>query len=48
MKKAVGDCEYLSTDHHNELTARYEEIGMMSHSMMERPESFVPGVRKAA
>jgi four helix bundle protein len=36
------DCGYLSTEHHKELVARYEEIGMMLHSMIEHPERFVP------
>ena len=36
------DCGYLSTEHHKELAARYEEIGMMLHSMIEHPERFAP------
>jgi four helix bundle protein len=42
------DCGYLSTEHHKELVARYEEIGMMLHSMMEHPERFAPSTRMAA
>jgi len=42
------DCEYLSADHDKELTARDEEVGMMLHSMMERPERFAPSSEKAA
>jgi four helix bundle protein len=36
------DCGYLSTEHHNDLVARYEEIGRMLHAMIENPERFVP------
>jgi four helix bundle protein len=36
------DCGYLSTEHHSELIARYEEVGRMLHAMIERPERFVP------
>jgi four helix bundle protein len=42
------DCEYLSTEQCRELTARYEEIGMMLHSMMDYPERFVPAMQKVA
>ena len=36
------DCGYLSTEHHKELVAQYEGIGMMLHSMIEHPERFAP------
>jgi four helix bundle protein len=36
------DCGYLSTEHHNDLVTRYEEIGRMLHAMIEHPERFVP------
>ena len=36
------DCGYLSVEHHNDLVARYEEIGKMLHAMIEHPERFVP------
>ena len=36
------DSGYLSTEHHDDLVARYEEIGRMLHAMIERPERFVP------
>jgi four helix bundle protein len=36
------DRSYLSTQHHKELVTRYEEIGMMLHSMIEHPERFAP------
>lgn len=42
------DCEYLSTDDHKEFVARYEEIGMMLHSMIEHPERFAPSLQHAA
>jgi four helix bundle protein len=42
------DCEYLSTEQCRELTARYEEIGMMLHSMMDYPERFLPAMQKVA
>ena len=35
------DCGYLSREHHNDLVARYEEIGRMLHAMIEHPERFV-------
>ena len=40
------DCGYLSTDHHNDLVARYEEIGRMLYAMIEHPERFVPSSKK--
>lgn len=36
------DCGYLSSEHRNDLVARYEEIGRMLHAMIEHPERFVP------
>ena len=36
------DCGYLSTEHHDDLVARYEEIGRMLHAMIDQPERFVP------
>jgi four helix bundle protein len=36
------DCGYLSTEHHNELIARYEEVGRMLHAMIDHPERFIP------
>jgi hypothetical protein len=36
------DCGYLSSEHRNDLVARYEEIGKMLHAMIEHPERFVP------
>jgi four helix bundle protein len=42
------DCGYLSTEHHQELVARYEEIGMMLNSMIEHPERFAPSSQIAA
>ena len=42
------DCEYLSAEQCRELTARYEEIGMMLHSMMDHPERFLPATQKVA
>jgi four helix bundle protein len=42
------DCEYLSAEQCRELTARYEEIGMMLHSMMGHPERFLPATQKVA
>ena len=36
------DCGYLSTEHHKELVARYEEVGRMLHAMIDHPERFVP------
>jgi len=42
------DCGYLSTERHKELVARYEEIGMMVHSMIEHPERFAPSSQIAA
>jgi four helix bundle protein len=36
------DCGYLSTDDHKELVGRYEQVGMMLHSMIEHPERFSP------
>lgn len=42
------DCGYLSTEHHNELMARYEEVGRMLSAMIEYPERFAPSSHKAA
>ena len=42
------DCGYLPAEQHSELAARYEEIGMMLHSMMDHPERFVPSSQQAA
>ena len=42
------DCGYLSADHHKELVARYGEIGMMLHSMIQHPERFAPASQRAA
>ena len=42
------DCGYLSEEHHKELVARYEEIGMMLHSMIEHPERFAPATQMVA
>ncbi len=42
------DCEYLSAEHHNELMARYKEVGRMLSAMMERPERFAPAPRMVA
>lgn len=42
------DCEYLSAADHREFVARYEEIGMMLHSMIEQPERFAPASQQAA
>jgi len=36
------DCGYMSTEHHTELIARYEEVGRMLHAMIDHPERFVP------
>jgi len=36
------DCGYLSTEHHDELIARYEEVGRMLQAMIVHPERFVP------
>ena len=42
------DCGYLSPQHHNELVARYEEIGRMLGAMIDRPERFEQSSRIAA
>ena len=42
------DCEYLSTEEHKNLVARYAEIGMMLQAMMEHPERFAPALQRAA
>jgi four helix bundle protein len=42
------DCGYLSAEHHKELVDRYEEIGMMLHSMIEHPERFAPSSQMVA
>ena len=34
------DCEYLSQEHHRELTAGYEEVGRMLNGMIRHPERF--------
>ena len=36
------DCGYLSPELHDDLVARYEEIGRMLHAMIEQPNRFVP------
>ena len=36
------DCEYLTTEKHDELLAKYEEVGRMLGTMMTMPEKFVP------
>jgi four helix bundle protein len=38
-------CEYLTSDQHNQLTSRYEEIGKMLGSMIAHPQRFVPTKR---
>ena len=40
------DCGYLSAEHHDDLVARYEEIGRMLYAMIEHPERFVPSSKK--
>jgi four helix bundle protein len=40
------DCGYLSSEIHNDLVARYEEIGRMLCAMIEHPERFAPSSRK--
>jgi len=42
------DCEYLSSEQHEERVARYAEIGMMLQSMMDHPERFAPSSQRAA
>jgi four helix bundle protein len=42
------DCGYLSTQHHDELVSRYEEIGRMLHAMIDYPERFEPSSQIAA
>jgi len=36
------DCEYLSSEKHDELLKKYEEVGRMLGTMMTMPEKFVP------
>jgi four helix bundle protein len=36
------DCEYLTTEKHDELLAKYEEVGRMLGVMMTMPEKFIP------
>ena len=36
------DCGYLTPETHQKLTAAYEEIGRMLHSVMSDPEKFAP------
>lgn len=36
------DCEYLTTEKHDELLAKYEEVGRMLGAMMTMPEKFIP------
>ena len=36
------DCGYLTQEVHRELTAAYEEVGRMLHSVMSDPEKFAP------
>jgi four helix bundle protein len=38
----AGDCGYLSQERHDQLIARYEEVGRMLGSMMAHPEKFTP------
>jgi four helix bundle protein len=42
------DCGYLSPELHGELVARYEEIGRMIHSMIDRAEEFRPASKRSA
>jgi len=42
------DCEYLPTAEYMDLVARYREVGMMLHTMMDHPERFAPSSQKAA
>lgn len=42
------DCGYLSTEHHRELVAQYEEVGRMLHAMIDHPERFAPPAQMAA
>jgi four helix bundle protein len=36
------DCGYLTPEIHQELTAAYDEVGRMLHSVMSDPEEFAP------
>jgi hypothetical protein len=36
------DCACLSSELRKQLVARYEEIGMVAHGMIEHPERFAP------
>lgn len=36
------DCEYLTTEKHDELLSKYEEVGRMLGAMMAMPEKFMP------
>ena len=36
------DCEYISTEIHNSLYARYESVGGMLGKMIQNPERFLP------
>ncbi len=36
------DCEYLSSERHDELLKAYEDVGRMLGTMMSMPEKFVP------
>ena len=42
------DCGYLSTEQHNELVVRYEEVGRMLNAMIEHPEKFAPASQMVA
>jgi four helix bundle protein len=42
------DCGYLSPQQHDDLVARYEEIGRMLHAMIDHPERFEPSAGIAA
>jgi hypothetical protein len=42
------DCGYLSTEHHDELAAKYEEVDRMLHAMIDHPERFEPFSQIAA
>jgi four helix bundle protein len=42
------DCRYLSTEHHDDLVAKYEDVGRMLHAMIDHPERFEPFSQIAA
>jgi four helix bundle protein len=39
------DCSYLSAERHDDLIARYEEVGRMLNAMIAHRERFVPSSR---